>query len=186
MKTYQHLSIFFLFFLFAQLIHGQHFTSLDRSPLDIAYFPDNFAHDRKSGDEAILKVTYSRPQRNGRKLFGDLIPYGEVWRTGANEATEIKIYRPIKIQGQTINPGTYSLFSVPDKNEWTIIFNRDLDYWGAYSYQKDHDIARILAETTKMDQSVEAFTILFEQAGPNQGKMQMAWGNTLVEIPFAY
>jgi hypothetical protein len=178
-------TILMLFFS-VQFSNGQYFRGPDRSPLDIAYFPDNFAHDRKPGDKAIIRVIYSRPQKKGRDLFGGLVPFGEVWRTGANEATEIKFYQEINMNGQSIDPGTYSLFTIPGENEWTIIVNTDLDYWGSYSYQKDNDVVRIKANPEKIDQNVEAFTIQFEQSGPNQGKMQMAWGDTLVEIPFEY
>jgi hypothetical protein len=165
---------------------GQYFRGLDRSPMDIAYFPDNFAHDRKPDDKAIIRVIYSRPQRKGRELFGSLVPFGEVWRTGANEATEIKFYREISLNGQSIDPGTYSLFTIPGDNEWIIILNSDLDYWGSYSYQEENDVARISAKLEEIDQNVEPFTIQFEQAGPDKGIMQMAWGTTLVEIPFEY
>jgi hypothetical protein len=186
MKKYHLLSLCFFLIFYAQSGVGQDFTGLDRSPMDIAYFPDNFAHDRKPGDEAIIRVTYSRPQMKGRALYGSLVPYGKVWRTGANEATEIKIYHPIKIQEQSIKTGTYSLFTIPGEKDWTIILNSDLDYWGAYSYQPDHDVARILAQSTKMDHQVEAFTIQFENIGKHQGKMLLAWGNTLVEVPFEF
>jgi len=181
-------SILFIFTLLSvvHLSNGQHFSGLDRSPLDIAYYPDNFAHDRKPGEKAIIRVIYSRPQKKGRDLFGGLVPYAEVWRTGANEATEIKVYQDLKISGQSLKAGTYSLFSIPEENEWTIILNTDLDYWGAYSYQQEHDVVRIQVKSNKIDQNVEAFTIQFEQTGTNQGTMQMAWGDTLVEIPFEY
>lgn len=178
--------ILLLFSINIPFVSGQHFSGLDRSPMDMAYFPDNFAHDRKPGEEAIIRVTYSRPQKKNRELFGNLVPYGEVWRTGANEATEIRLYRPIVVKGKTIDPGIYSLFSIPDEDEWTIIFNRNLDYWGAYSYQPDQDVARINVKSSQIDQNVEAFTIQFEPDGDQKGKMLLAWGDTLVTMPFEY
>ena len=168
-------------FLISGLSFGQFFRGLDRSPMDVAYFPDNFAHDRKAGEKAVIKVTYSRPQRKGRELFGELIPYGEVWRTGANEATEIRIYEPLKIQGQPVEPGIYSLFTIPGPEKWAIILNEDLDYWGSYSYLQDHDVLRVEAPVKQIDQNVEAFTIQFEAAGEGKANMQLAWGETLVE-----
>jgi len=163
------------------LSFGQSFRGIDKSPMDIAYLPDNFAHDRKPGDEAIIRVIYSRPHVKGREIFGGLVPYGKVWRTGANEATEIKVYRDIEIGGKPLKAGTYSLFTVPDEKEWTIIFNSDLDYWGAYSYNEDHDVLRITARAQKKEEPVEAFSIRFDDHA-----MRMAWDRTLVEVPISY
>src|SRR5688572_27740688 len=81
---------------------AQTFRGLDKSPLDIAYFPDHFAHDRKEGQKAMVKVVYSRPYKNNREVFGTLVPYGKVWRTGANEATEIKFYEDATVGGKKI------------------------------------------------------------------------------------
>ena len=85
---------------------SQKFASLDKSPMDMAYFPDNFAHDRKAGEMAVIRVTYSRPQKDGREIFGKLVPYGKVWRTGANEATEIKLYKDIELGGKKVKAGS--------------------------------------------------------------------------------
>ena len=92
---------------------GQSFAKVDKSTLDIAYLPHNFAHDRENGELAIAKVTYSRPLKKDREIFGNLVPYGKVWRTGANESTEIKFYRDVNFGGQHIKAGTYSLFTIP-------------------------------------------------------------------------
>lgn len=121
---------------------AQDFRGLDQSPLDAAYYPDNFAHDRKPGEKALIKVVYSRPQVKGRTIFGDKVPYGEVWRTGANEATEVKFYEDVTIDGKDLAAGTYALFSVPGEEEWTIIFSADLNYWGAYSYKEGNDVLK--------------------------------------------
>ena len=169
-----------------EFCQGQYFSGLDKSPMDAAYFPDNFAHDRKPGEKAVVKVTYSRPARNGRDLFGGLVPYGEVWRTGANEATEIRVYQPLLLLGQPVEPGVYSLFTIPEKDNWTIILNEDLDYWGSYSYLQDHDVLRVKAPVHSLDRNIEIFTIQFESTGEHSGKMQFAWGETLVELPLEY
>jgi len=165
---------------------GQQMPGLDRSQLDIAYFPDNFAHDRKPGQEVIMRIIYSRPHMNGRKIFGDLVPFGKVWRTGANESTEIKIYKDIAIDGKKLESGTYSLFTIPDKESWQIIINKDLDYWGSFSYNASHDVMRIQASSKTMDQKIETFTIHCEPTGSDSGNLQMAWDDTLIEIPFTY
>ena len=99
--------------LFSTVSNSQNFGGLDKSPMDMAYFPDNFAHDRKEGEKAVVRVTYSRPQKGGREIFGKLVPYGKVWRTGANEAIEIKFYQDVEIAGKKVKTGTYSLFTIP-------------------------------------------------------------------------
>lgn len=172
--------------LFSLACQAQSFSDLDKSPLDIAYFPHNYAHDRKESQKAIMRVTYSRPARNGREIFGKLVPFGEPWRTGANEATEIKLYQDIDLAGKKVKAGSYSLFTIPKEKEWTIILNADLDYWGAYSYNANKDIVRVMAAVTKVNNQVENFTIQFEAKGENKGVMKLAWEQTMVEVPFSY
>ncbi len=170
-------------FIFCHTTIAQKFADIDKSPMDAAYYPNNFAHDRKAGEEAIVKVVYSRPYKNGREVFGKLVPFHKVWRAGANEATEIKFYKDVMLGGKMVKAGTYSLFAIPDEKEWTIILNSDLDYWGAYSYKEDHDVVRIPAASTTLETPVENFTIQFSKKGA-EGVMQMAWDKTLVEVPF--
>ena len=165
---------------------GQAFRGLDKSPLDIAYFPDHFAHDRKEGQKALVKVVYSRPHKNNRELFGDLVPYGKIWRTGANEATEIKFYEDATVGGKKIKKGTYSLFTIPEKERWTIIFNSDLDYWGAYTYSEKNDILRVTAQSEKIENEMANFTIQFKEDEKNKATMVMTWGNTLVKVPIEF
>lgn len=170
-------------FLLTNIVAAQNLTALDKSPMDMAYFPDNFAHDRKAGEKAIARVTYSRPAKNGREVFGKLIPYGKVWRTGANEASEIKFYQDVEVGGKKVKAGTYSLFTIPGEKEWTLILNNDLDYWGAYSYNAKNDVLRITAPATVVNNAVENFTIQFESKGEKQGAMKLAWDKTVVEVP---
>ncbi|MDO1450275.1 DUF2911 domain-containing protein [Rhodocytophaga aerolata] len=172
--------------LFSLACPAQSFSDLDKSPMDIAYFPHNFAHDRKEGQKAIIRVTYSRPARNGRVIFGKLVPFGEPWRTGANEATEIKFYQDVELSGKRVKAGSYSLFTIPGEKEWTIVLNADLDYWGAYSYNADKDIVRVMAPATKLNNQVENFAIQFEAKGVNKGVMRFAWEQTMIEVPFTY
>ena len=166
--------------------HAQSFFPLDKSPMDAAYLPDHFAHDRKPGQQAIIKVYYSRPQKDGREIFGAKVPYGKVWRVGANEAVEFIAYHDIMLADQKLAAGTYSLFAVPEEKEWTIIINSDLDYWGAYSYNEANDVLRIKVPSKSLNQPIEAFSIRFEDLGNNTAVMRMAWDTTLVEIPVAY
>lgn len=175
-------SVIFLLLL-SNVTQAQNFRGPDKSPMDMAYFPDNFAHDRKPGEKAIARVTYSRPAKNGRDIFGKLIPYGKVWRTGANEASEIKFYQEVELGGKKVKAGTYSLFTIPGEKEWTVILSNDLDYWGAYSYNPKNDVLRITAPVTALNNAVENFTIQFESKGEKQGTMKMAWDKTVVAVP---
>lgn len=172
--------------LVSVLSHAQPFRGLDKSPMDMAYFPDNFAHDRKAGEEAVVRVTYSRPAKNGREIFGSLIPYGKVWRAGANEASEIKVYKDIEIGGKKLKAGTYSFFAIPGEKEWTLIFNSDLDYWGAYRYKASNDVLRVTAPVRSLESPVENFTIQFKNENDKKGIMMLAWDKTLAELPFSY
>lgn len=171
---------------FSLVADAQNFRGVDKSPMDMAYFPDNFAHDRKPGQKAIVRVTYSRPQVNGREVFGKLVPYGKVWRAGANEATEIKFYQDVELGGKNVKAGTYSLFTIPGEREWTIILNSDLDYWGAYSYNEKNDVLRVSAPVRASNSTVENFSIQFESKGEKQGVMKLAWDKTIVEVPLKF
>lgn len=171
---------------------AQKMTGLDKSPMDMAYYPDNFAHDRKFapkliGDSpALVRVTYSRPAKKDREIFGKLIPYNEVWRAGANESTEIKFYQDVAILGKKVKAGTYSLFIIPNPNEWTFILNSDLDYWGAYSYNQANDIMRIVVPVKKSETVIENFSIQLTKGNENEAVLRLAWDTTLVELTIAF
>ena len=168
------------------IVYGQDFRGIDKSPMDRAFLPDNFAHDREGGDEAIIRVTYSRPQKKDRVVFGGLVAYDKVWRTGANEATEIKFYQDVTFGGKKVKAGAYALFSIPGKDEWTIILNSDLDYWGHYSYNEKADVLRVKASYKTIEDTVEAFTIQFTKKGETPTMMWLAWDTTVVEVPIEY
>ncbi len=174
-----------IFLLFSSITFAQ-FAELDNSPMDMAYFPHNFAHDRKAGDKPLVRVVYSRHAKNNRVVMGKLVPFGKIWRAGANEATEIKFYEPVQLAGKIVQPGTYSFFAIPGEKEWTIILNSDLDYWGAYSYKEKNDVLRVTAPTSELNNVVEHFTIQFEKKGDHAGTMRMAWDKTVAEVPFTY
>jgi hypothetical protein len=166
--------------MFSEVSYGQKLPGLDPSPSDIAYF-------RPDGKKAtpLIKVTYGRPQKKGRTMLGGTDPFGQVWRLGANEATEIKLYKDVTFGDKKLSAGTYTIYAIPEKDKWTIIFNTKLDTWGAYDYEKEKDVARIEVPTEKTASEVEAFTIAF--AGENgSGNMVMAWEDTQVKVPFKY
>ena len=183
-----------LFSLLIVKVQAQKLRGTDKSPMDMAYYPDNFAHDRKFAPQlignipAIVRVTYSRPAKKDRDVFGTkIVPYGEVWRLGANESTEIKFYQDVTIQGKKVKAGTYSLFAIPTATEWTIILNKDLDFWGAYSYNKDNDVVRVSIPTKKTEEVVENFSIqCVKGSNDKETMMKMAWDTTMVEVPITF
>lgn len=156
--------------LFSMNTNAQKFASVDKSPLDITYYRS----ERTA--PPMIKVIYSRPQLNGREL-SKLAPVGKVWRTGANEATEIKFFQDMNFGGKTVKAGTYSLFSIPGETEWTIILNSELDVWGAFSYKEANDVLRVNVPVST-GEAVGDFSIVFEN-----DKMHLAWGTTRVAIP---
>jgi len=182
----------FLFVLIISSAEAQKFRGSDKSAMDISYYPDNYAHDRKFAPElignakAMARVTYSRPTKNGREVFGKLIPYGKVWRTGANEATEIKFYQDATIQGKKVKAGTYTLFTIPGASEWTIILNSDMDHWGAYSYNEASDVLRVNVPAKKSDEVIEVFSIQFAKGITNNTVMSLGWDNTVVDVPISF
>ncbi|SHJ59127.1 DUF2911 domain-containing protein [Aquimarina spongiae] len=157
-------------------VNAQKFAGLQKSPTDIAYAKA----DRSAKPE--IKVVYSRPQKKGRTIFGDLVKYDKVWRTGADEATEIKFFQDVKMGDKTVKAGTYSLFTIPGDKEWTIILNSDLDSWGAYSYDQGKDAARIKVPASSGD-ALEVFSIAFKKVDKGY-HMVIGWDATRVEVPF--
>lgn len=137
-------------------------------------------------DGTYVKIHYSSPRMRGRDIFGGLVPFGEVWRFGANEATEMTVTQPILFGGEEVDPGTYAVFAVPGEDEWTIILNRNLGQWGAFSYSEEGDYVRITSQAEQVDEAYEAFTItLEEQEGETGASMNMAWDTTRLSIPIA-
>jgi Protein of unknown function (DUF2911) len=169
---------------------AQQFKGLDKSPMDMMYYPNEFAHDRKFapqkvGDKAFIRLIYSRPAKKDREVFGKLIPFGKVWRLGADEATEIKFYQDVKIQGKTIKAGTYTVYAIPAETEWTIIFNTDLDQWGAYSYNAANDVLRATVSVKKSENVIEYFSMQFVKATEQEAILRMGWDNTIAELPIS-
>lgn len=136
-------------------------------------------------EDTYVKITYSRPHKKNRNIFGELVPYGKVWRTGANEATELTTTKDIKLAGKEIPAGTYSLFTIPQKDKWTIILNSDLGQWGAYRYDESKDVIRFDVPTQKLAATYEPFTIEFEQTA-SEVVLKMMWDQTGVIIPVSF
>ena len=135
--------------------------------------------------EAYVKITYSQPQKKGRKIFGGVVPYGEVWRTGANEATEITLTRDMMIMDHVVNAGTYSFFTIPERDTWTIILNTDLGLWGSYNYNPNLDLMRFVVPATVNDMNFEAFTIIFDQRN-ELAELLIMWDDVKLSIPLKF
>lgn len=175
-------------------LSAQKFSGLDKSPLDVSYYPHDFAHDRKFAPDkiggadavAVVRVLYSRPAKKEREVFGKLIPFGKVWRLGANEATEIKFYQDVTFGGRMVKAGTYALFAIPDQKEWTIVLNSELDHWGAYSYKENLDVLRVVIPVKNTADVVENLAIAFEKADAKATTMRIAWDKTMVEVAIGW
>lgn len=130
-----------------------------------------------------VTLTYSRPDAKGRKIFGGLVPYNEVWRTGANNATTITFTDEVSIAGNKVAPGTYGLFTIPTENEWTIILNKTAQQWGAYSYKKEDDVLRFTVKPMQTAKNIETFTMQFVNVTPGAMDLKLCWEKTEVLIP---
>ena len=169
------------------------FPGLDKTPADIAYYPENAAKrmfaktvEQEKSLEPKIKVVYSRPAMLGREIFGNLVPYGKVWRVGANEQAEITFYQNVKIGDKNVAAGTYSLFAIPNEKTWTIIINEDRDVWGAYKYNENRDVARITVPVYPTQSEIENFSIQMVEKGANKAHINFGWANTFVEVPVEF
>jgi hypothetical protein len=128
----------------------------------------------KAGD-ATVTINYGAPSVKGRKIWGELVPFGKVWRTGANDATTFEIDTDVKIEGQALAKGKYALFTIPEENEWTIIFNKNPKQWGSYSYKQEEDVLRVKVKAGKSSTFNEK--LAYEVSG---NKVFIRWENAEV------
>ncbi|TAE00157.1 MAG: DUF2911 domain-containing protein [Bacteroidetes bacterium] len=131
-----------------------------------------------------VKIEYCQPSKKGREVFGKLIPYGKVWRTGANEATKITFEADAKIGDKTIPKGVYSLYSIPEKDSWTILINENADQWGT-QHDPEKDLFKLPAKVKELETVVEMLTIGFEET-ENGTELQIKWDNTQVSLQIGF
>lgn len=151
------------------------------SPEEIVNFQDK---------NLTIKLFYNRPYKKGREIFGGLVPYGMVWRTGANEATTFETNLELQIEGKTLPRGKYTLWTIPAEETWTIIFNSEFGQWGVNSQgvanrDPQRDVLTIQVPAVKQDKVFEQFTISFDKVG-EEAEMVLIWDTTLVAVPFTY
>ncbi len=166
-------------FTFSLFMQAQSFRGLDKSPLDMVNFPAS-----SQVQDKVLRVLYSRPQLKSRNLK-TLIPNGKLWRTGANETSEITFFKDVKIDAKTVPSGRYTLYTIPDETTWTIIINKKVNTWGAYAYDSSQDLLRVKVPVEYLDEKLEAFSITIK--GKDSGAfLHMGWDNLRVKLPMEF
>jgi len=129
-----------------------------------------------------IEVAYSRPGVKGRVIFGGIVPYGKVWRTGANQATRVTFSTAIKLAGHEVPAGAYALFTIPGEDEWTVILNKKVDQWGAYQYDAKDDLVRFTVKPVRLEEHIETFTIEFNEIRDDSAILNLVWDQTVVPI----
>ncbi len=163
------------------------YAPVDVSPMDISYFPADYPKLKMSNSTTALpqaRIIYSRPHLQSRKLFPDVLKYGEPWRLGANEATELDFYKEVIIQGKKIKAGRYILYCIPEQEKWTIVLNSNIDSWGLHA-DPSKDIARFIVPINLTSNSLEFFTMVF-QPGAGSTDLLMAWDNVEARLPIQF
>jgi hypothetical protein len=163
------------------------YVMVDTSPMDMSYYPDNYPKlkmGHETSDPPLARVVYSRPHLGGRQLFHTILKYGESWRLGANESTELQLYRKATINGKTIPAGRYILYCIPQPDAWTIVFNSNLDSWGLLQ-DTTKDIARFNVPVTHDNPRLEYFTMIFEDKD-GHAELVMAWDKTEARLPISF
>lgn len=161
------------------------YEAVDVSPLDMSYYPVHYPLQKMSGETSerpVMRVIYSRPHLQGRALFGTVLQYDRPWRMGANEATELNVFKPVYLDQKKLVPGRYTLYSIPHEKSWTLVLNNNLDTWGLHQ-DSTRDIMRVEVPSTNDNPMVEYFTMVFKQTDTG-ADLIIAWGNTLVKLPF--
>ncbi len=176
MKKVFTLATLMLALVLTSTVSAQEFSGIDKSPMDMAAYPTDYKVSEKA-----VRIIYGRPQLKGRSME-ELAPTGKVWRTGANEAPEITFYKDVKFGGKDVKAGTYSLFTIPGADEWTVILNKNLNQWGSYFYDEASDVARVTVPNGSDATSLEEFSIAFKEANGG-AQLVMGWDKTRVAVP---
>ena len=171
-------------------LFSQDFPDLDKSPMDMAYFPSRaafraFGKTDAEKREPLIRVVYSRPQKNGRNIFGETVKFGELWRVGANESTEVMFFADATVDGTKLEKGRYTLVVVPSEDSWEVHFTTDLDGWGRYNFDPEkHTVAKITVPTEKTSGTVEALGVFFKEVDGG-AHMVIGWDDTMVAVPIS-
>lgn len=171
-------------------VNAQDFKKMDKSPMDRAYFPEGAPHrsfekdaTKKKALEPQIRVTYSRPAKKERVVFGTLLKFDKPWRVGANESTEILFNNDVVFGGKTIKAGRYSIIVIPSEKEWTLKLNTVLDGWGSYGYDESKDVASVTVAVSKSKNVIENLSIALYETSANTVNLKIGWDTTIAEFP---
>ena len=160
---------------------------LDVSPMDMVYYPLDYPKlkmtDSIEGDP-VMRIIYSRPHRSNRKIFGGLLPFGQPWRLGANESTEIHFFKPVTIQNKKIVAGRYIIYAILEPDNWTVALNSNVDTWGLQQ-DSTKDVARFRIPVEYPVNTQEFFTITFEKK-PTGADLVMGWDDVIARLPISF
>jgi hypothetical protein len=176
-----------LLFISTSIFAQQKPTELDKSPMDMSYWPNTYPILKLSGkvkDAPLARVIYGRPQKNNRVIFDGIVKYGEMWRLGANEATEVEFLKPVKINSKAIPKGRYTLYCIPAADKWTLVVSKDNYCWGNYSYNPKNDVTRVDIKVEKNTEIVEAFTAYFDETKTGANLVFM-WDDVKTQLPIS-
>jgi hypothetical protein len=163
------------------------YANVDKSPMDMSYYPVEYPKLKMSGNNIappVARVIYSRPHLSGRKLFHEVLKYGEHWRLGANEATEIHFFRDVTIQDSKIKPGRYILYCILGPDKWSVAINSNIDSWGL-EQDSTKDIRRFDIPVTHGNPRLEYFTMVFEKTNTG-ANLIMAWDDVIAKLPISF
>lgn len=172
-KTFLVVALLFFSGIFLKQAKAQDFKGLDKSPMDLASYPDNYRISDK-----VIKIVYSRPQLKGRSLT-NLAKFGKKWRTGANEATEITFFKDVNFGGTPVKSGTYTMYTIPGETNWTVVLSSQLNVWGVYFHKDENDVAKVTIPIKKSEEIIDVFSIVIDK----DMTIHMGWGDVILSIP---
>ena len=162
-------------------------SGADKSPMDLVQYPVNsrFQNFREPKEDPVVRVVYSRPQKNGRNVWGDLKKVGEMWRVGANETTEVTFFQDVTIGDTKVRKGKYGLFAKINEGSWDLILHTNVQSWGHPNHDDKDNVATVSAKTMKTPNTVESMTILLEKNGEGQIDLIVAWDDLMAKMPIS-
>ena len=172
-KTFLVIALLFFSGIFLKQAKAQDFKGLDKSPMDLASYPDNYRISDK-----VIKIVYSRPQLKGRSL-ANLAKFGKKWRTGANEATEITFFKDVNFGGTPVKSGTYTMYTIPGETNWIVVLSSQLNVWGVYFHKDENDVAKVTIPVKKSEKIIDVFSIVIDK----DMTIHMGWGDVILSIP---
>ena len=164
------------------------YTNPDRSPMDMVYFPTDYPLLKMTGKTTtlpLMRIIYSRPQKQGRQIFGGLVQYDVPWRLGANESTEIEFFSPATVAGKTVKPGRYILYCIPQETKWTFVLNSNLYSWGL-EQNRQKDLMQFEVPVEKTNLAIEYFTIACEKKSDKSTALIFLWDDVKAKLPVSF